>query len=241
MEMYKIERKTYELVENFSGTPEVQIVRLKPVDGKPMKFDAGMFVMIYGIDPDGKQYIGRAFSIASDPDSEIMEFFVVKEHNGHRSHFLDSKIGDKFIVSGPSGQFRFVPEEDKKVLFIAGGTGFAPFISMMRNIKKHNYGTDAILIYSVKYPSEIILKDELYSLSKELKMKKVITVTRPSEGDHWDGEKGHIDSSKIKEYAPDVSERTVYICGPLNFVKAMKDSLAELKVDPKKIKADVWG
>lgn len=241
MKQYKIERKTYELVENFSGTPEVQIIRLKPVDGEPMMFDAGMFVMIYGTDSEGKQYIGRAFSIASDPNSEIMEFFIVKEHGGHRSHFLDSKIGDKFTISGPSGQFRFIPEEDKKVLFIAGGTGFAPFLSMMRDIKKNNYDTDAILVYSVKYPSEIILKDELYSLSEELKIKKFITVTRPAEGDNWDGEKGHIDSNRIKSYAPDVTERTVYICGPLNFVKAMKESLAELNVDPKKVKADVWG
>ena len=42
----------------------------------------------------GKLYIGRAFSIASEPNSEEMEFYVVKEHGGHVSYFTTSKPGD---------------------------------------------------------------------------------------------------------------------------------------------------
>ncbi len=241
MVQYKIEKKLYEVVENFSGTPEVEIIRFKPVDGKPMNFDAGMFVMTYGIDENNKQYIGRAFSIASEPNADILELFIVKEHNNYRSHFMDAKIGDKFYIAGPYGQFKFVPEENKKSLFIAGGTGVAPFISTLRHIRNNKYDVDSVLLYSIKYPTEIIMKDELEEIEKEIKLKKVITVTRPSETDSWNGEKGHIDANMIKKYAPDIDERTVYICGPLNFVKAMKDSLKELNVDPKKISADVWG
>ncbi|MCL5102469.1 MAG: hypothetical protein M1544_03890 [Candidatus Marsarchaeota archaeon] len=240
--IYPVSKKIYELTLSQSETPEVQLVRLKAVDGSTMAFDAGMFAMISGIEKDtGKIMVGRAFSIASEPNSEEMEYYVVKEHGGHTSYFLQSKPGDRYQVMGPYGQFKFVPEENKKVVFIAGGTGFAPFMSMLRHIKKINAGTDVILIYSVKFPTEIIRKDELMQLKEELGIKLLITVTRPQEGDGWTGKTGHVDANMIKEAAPDINDRTTYVCGPLPFVQAVKDALVKLNVPKDEIKADVWG
>ena len=240
--IYPVSKKVYELTKSESETPEVQRVRLKAVDSSTMDFDAGMFAMISGIDKDtGKLYIGRAFSIASEPNSEEMEFYVVKEHGGHVSYFTTSKPGDKYQITGPYGQFQFVPEENNKVLFIAGGTGFAPFMSMLRHIKKINAGTDVILIYSIKFPTEIIRKDELMQLKDELGIKLLITVTRPQEGDGWSGKTGHVDANMIKEAAPDINDRTTYVCGPLPFVQAIKNALVQLNVPQNEIHADVWG
>ena len=240
--IYPVSKKIYELTKSESETPEVQLVRLKAVDSSTMNFDAGMFAMISGIDKDtGKLYIGRAFSIASEPNSEEMEFYVVKEHGGHVSYFTTSKPGDKYQITGPYGQFQFVPEENNKVLFIAGGTGFAPFMSMLRHIKKINAGTDVILIYSIKFPTEIIRKDELMQLKDELGIKLLITVTRPEEGDGWTGKTGHVNADMIKEEAPDINDRTTYVCGPLPFVQAIKNALVQLNVPQNEIHADVWG
>jgi ferredoxin-NADP reductase len=240
--IYPVQKKEYVLTVSESNTPEVQLVRLKAVDGSVMDFDSGMFAMISGIDKQtGKLYIGRAFSIASEPNSEEMEFYVVKEHGGHVSYFTQSKPGDRYQITGPYGQFKFVPEENKKVLFIAGGTGFAPFMSMLRHIKKINAGTDVVLIYSIKFPSEIICKEELMQLKEELGIKLVITVTRPQEGDGWTGKTGHVDANMIKDSAPDINDRTTYVCGPLPFVQAIKSALVQLNVPQNEIRADVWG
>lgn len=240
-----ITERKYELVEKIDETPEVLILKFTPEDGKPVYFDPGMFMMISGLDSEGNKHVGRAFSIASDPSASLMEFMVIKEprHGEHigRSHFMDAKIGDTFLLKGPNGQFRFDPSVNKKVLFIAGGTGLAPFISMLRHIKVKNLQSDAILLYSVKYPTEIIWKDEIEGYVKSLGLKLVVTVTRPSEGDGWTGQTGHVDSAMISKYTQDLQDRTVYICGPLAFVKAAKDALAALKVPSERIKADVWG
>lgn len=221
------------------------IVKFMPKDGQPLQFDPGMFMMITGLDSDGKRYTARAFSIGSDPSTPGMEFMVIKDpkHGEHigRSHFVDAKIGDTFALKGPNGQFRFDPSVDKKVIFIAGGTGLAPFISMLRHIKVTNSKSDVILLYSIKYPTEIIRKDELNSYIADLGLKLVITVTRPQPGDGWTGQTGHVDKTMISNYAPDMVERTAYICGPLEFVKAVKDALAALGVSPERVKADVWG
>ncbi|MGD0510962.1 MAG: hypothetical protein ABSA33_03930 [Candidatus Micrarchaeaceae archaeon] len=66
-------------------------------------------------------------------------------------------------------------------------------------------------------------------------------MTRPKEGDGWTGRTGHIDAQMLKDTAPDISERTMYICGPLAFVKAVKDALVSLNISQERIKADVWG
>ncbi len=240
--LYSIEKRLYELSESFSGTPEVQIVRMKPVDQKPMNFDPGMFAMISGIEKGtGKMLVARAFSIASEPNAQDLEFFVVKEHGGHVSYLTESKQGDRYYVVGPHGQFKYVPREDGKVLFVAGGTGLAPFMSMVRHIKNTGIKIDGVLLYSVKFPTEIIYRDELEKTCAELGITLVVTVTRPQEGDLWNGEKGHVDSSMISRHVPDVKGRTAYICGPLAFVKAIKDALASLDVPNEEIKADVWG
>lgn len=238
------ERK-YTLSEKIDETPEVLILKFMPEDGQPSPFDPGMFMMITGIDDAGKRYTARAFSIASDPSSPGMEFMVIKEpkHGDHigKSHFVDAKIGDTFFMKGPNGQFRFDPSIDRKVIFLAGGTGLAPFVSMMRHIKSTNSHCDVVLLYSTKFPTEIILKDELGSYAEDLHAKLAITVTRPQQGDGWTGQTGHIDAEMIKNHAPDYTERTAYICGPLAFVKAVKEALMSLGLQNEMVKADVWG
>ena len=202
-------------------------------------------MMIAGVDSEGKKYTARAFSIASDPSTPGMEFMVIKEprHGDHigKSHFVDAKIGDVFMLKGPSGQFRFNPATDRKVGFIAGGTGLAPFTSMLRHIRATNSQNDVVLFYSTKYPTEIIWKDELNGYTQDLGIKLVITVTRPAVGDGWTGVTGHINPDMITKYAPDFMERGFYICGPLEFVKAINDALAAIGVPATKVSADVWG
>ncbi len=237
-----ITKKRYKISGIMSETPEVLLVKLVPDDGQPMDFEPGMFAMLHGIEAGtGKVMIGRAFSIASEPMAKELEFYIVKEHNGHQTHFLGCKNGDEFQVVGPHGQFKFVPDSKTKALFIAGGTGLAPFMSMLRFIKSHNTGTNVTLMYSVKYPTEIIRRDELDDFEKSIGTKVVVTVTRPPEGTKWLGETGRINADMISKYVPDVHERLVCICGPLPFVNAMKDALKSLKVSDSMVRADVWG
>jgi ferredoxin-NADP reductase len=212
----------------------------------PSTFDPGMFMMIFGMDKaTGQKHVGRAFSIASDPSSPDMEFFVIKnpthgEHIG-QSHFVDANVGDRFLLRGPSGQFRFDPSKDSKVLFIAGGTGLAPFMSMLRHMKSVGAKTNVTMLYSIKFPTEMIRRDELNGFTNQLSLKLTVTVTRPAQGDGWSGQTGHVDAAMIQKYCPDFGERMCYVCGPLPFVKAVKDALTELRVQPQRVSADVWG
>ncbi|MCL5430309.1 MAG: FAD-dependent oxidoreductase [Candidatus Marsarchaeota archaeon] len=242
---YPVGEKKYALSERIDETPEVFICRFTPEDGKAVAFDPGMFFMISGIDAAGKRYVSRAFSIASDPASAVHEYFIVKEHllgtAMHVSHLGQAQINAPFFLKGPYGQFRFDPNRDRKVIFIAGGTGLAPFMSMMRHMKELKSQTDVKLFYSVKFPTEIIRKGELKDFERQIKLNTTISVTRPQPGDGWTGTTGHINADVIKRYCPDFGERMCYICGPLAFVKAMKDALTALGIPTQRVSADVWG
>ena len=244
MDVIPVVERRYVISEKIDETPDVLVLKFMPEDGKPWAFDPGMFMMISGIDGAGKRCVARAFSIASDPSTPGMDFMVIREprHGDHigRSHFVDAKVGDTFIMRGPNGQFRFDPKHNKKVVFIAGGTGLAPFISMVRHIKATHAESDAILLYSTRFPTEIIYRNEIEGY-KELGIKVIVTVTRPEAGDGWTGQTGHIDAPMLQRYVQDLQDRTYYICGPLAFVKAVKEALALLKVDASKVMADVWG
>ncbi len=229
------------ITEMLKETPDVVLFRFESQDKSKMGFEPGMFVMVAYVDPQTKEKTARAFSIASAPSQDFLEFYISMVHGKLTSKLENAKVGDAYYFTGPYGQFKFAPNADKKVLFLAGGTGLAPFMSMLREIDLMSSGNDVSMLYSVKYPNEIIRKDELAELGKRINLNTVVTVTRPQQGDGWTGQTGHIDADMIKKCAPDFAERVPYVCGPLNFAKAMKEALLSLGIPEGKIKCDVWG
>ncbi len=236
-----INDKPYMLAEIVKSTPDTYTFKFKPVDGSKLDFSPGMFLMVTFLDTSTGEKISRAFSIASEPNADYVEFFIHMVHGQFTTKLENAKVGDIYYMSGPYGQFKFDEASDRKVIFIAGGTGIAPFISIMKYIKSRRLNVDIVLLYSIRRPEEELAKDSILSLEKEINLKTCITVTRPQPTDSWQGETGHINAYMIKKYAPDVAERTAYICGPVEFSRAMKDLLLGLGLQNERIKADVWG
>ena len=237
----KINQKPYVITNIIRETPDVNIYSFRAQDGTRLDFEPGMFVMITYSNPAANEKITRAFSIASVPESDTMEFFIGMVHGRFTSKLETAKVGDIYYFTGPHGQFKFRPSNGDKVSFIAGGTGLAPFMSMLRYIKEKGLDTDVNLLYSVRYPNEVLRKGELDGFVNSLKMKMTVTVTRSDGAEGWAGEKGRIDSEMIKRAIPDLENRTTFICGPLGFVKAVKEHLKSLGYPDDKIRADVWG
>ncbi len=233
--------KPYVLAEIKKITPLVTSFSFKAHDGTGIDFVPGMFAMLKYKNGVTQENIARAFSMANMPSSESLEFLISLIHGRLTSKLETAKVGDVYYISAPYGQFKFDTESNNKLLFLAGGTGIAPFLSMLRFLEKNGTKADCVMIYSVKYGNEVICKEELEKMQKDMGIRLSVTVTRPTEGDGWTGETGHINADMIKKYAPDFSERVCYICGPPAFVTALKGDLQSLNVDSKQIKAEMWG
>jgi ferredoxin-NADP reductase len=233
--------KSYLLTEIKKLTSTVSSFVFRAQDGAPIDFTPGMFAMLQYKDPSTGEAIARAFSIANSPPSPELEFIIALIHGKLTSKLEVAKVGDLYSISAPYGQFKFEINSGEKFLFLAGGTGIAPFMSMLRYAKQLNAGIDTNMIYSTKFPNELIYKDELDEYLKDPKFRLDITVTRPQSGDGWTGTTGHVDAAMIAKNVPDLKERTSYICGPPAFVKACKEALTSLGVEEKSIKAEMWG
>ncbi len=224
------------------STPNVNVYRFRLQDHTIADFIPGMFAMLYYKNPETGEEIGRAYSIASEPGVDYFDFIIELVHGQLTSKLETAKPGDIYYISAPYGAFKF-DETKKKFLFLAGGTGLAPFFSMIKYAAKEQLDADMALIYSARFPTWIIEKEELESFQKleKPRVKLTITITRPQPGDGWTGQTGHIDAEMIKKYVPDYSERLSYICGPLNFVKAMEAALTSLNVPNGQIVKEMWG
>jgi ferredoxin-NADP reductase len=233
--------KPYVIASIKKTTRDVTTFTFKSQDGTKIDFSPGMFAMLTYKDPATGEKTARAFSIANTPPSDTLDFFISMIHGKLTSKLESAKVGDVYYMSAPYGQFKYEQKQGEKLLFLAGGTGLAPFFSMLEYIIGRNEKPDIVLIYSVKYPYDIIEKEKLSEMISLLGGKLAVTVTRHTPDDGWNGDSGHVDAKMILKYAPDAKERTSYICGPPAFVKALKDALVSLGINDREIKAEMWG
>ena len=233
--------KPYALVKIGQSTKDVTTFRFESREKTEVNFIPGMFAMITYKPGDGGAQVSRAFSIANSPPSDYFEFFISMINGQLTSKLAKAALNDTYYISAPYGQFQFDINAGNKFLFLAGGTGIAPFFSMLRYTHALNKKLDCAMVYSVKYPYDIIEKGELDEFSTIMGLKTLVTVTRPADGDGWTGAKGHANGEMIKKFVPDFKDRISYVCGPPLFVKALRDDLVAMGVPDREIKAEMWG
>ena len=136
---------------------------------------------------------------------------------------LDINAGDELILHEVFGAINY----QGPGLFIAGGAGLTPFISIFRQLKADNKLAGNALLFANRTENDIIIKDELDEM---LGQNHVDIISNPSSGQQGK----HIDKDLIKQYLTSQTEYC-YICGPDEFVAVMKNYLIELGVAEDKI------
>ena len=142
-------------------------------------------------------------------------------------------------IEGPMGRFAYAGQP--AAAFIAGGSGIAPFMSMLRYIAAKKLKGRFILFYSARTEDGVLYRKELERLQKiNPDIKVVITLTREAP-DGWAGECGRLNDVMIKKYAVDPGEFSWWACGPMELINNMKACLAGMGVDVKKLEFEGWG
>jgi ferredoxin-NADP reductase len=181
----------------------------------------------------GEDDITRAYSIVSPPDGHSFALCANLVQDGHLSPFLFSlNPGDEIDFKGPYGAFILRrPVSDS--LFVATGTGIAPFRSMLiANLAAHP-DRCFTLIFGVRYEHGLLYHDELSRLAENHpNFDYRPTLTRPP--GHWTGRVGRVQQPTI-EALGDRRDMDVYICGLREMVDDMRAKLKELGLDRKRI------
>jgi len=213
----------------------------------PIIFRPGQHVLLRLTAPDGYR-AQRSYSITSAPEpgkTEELELAIERLDDGEVSPFMHdaAQVGDEIELGGPiGGYFNWSPEDGGPVLFIAGGSGVAPFMSMLRHRAAIGSHVPATLLFSARLREDLLFFDELSEFatsSDNFNLK--VTLTRETTTHPFRA--GRIDAAFIGGIvtAMNMPVRQVLICGSNPFVEAAAEGTIAAGIDAGLIKTERYG
>ena len=219
------------LVESRDLAPEVRHFVFEVPEVTDLPFRPGQFVS-FEASLEGKN-ITRAYSIASRPDGNRFELCLNLVHEGSFSpHLFAMHPGDSVEMTPPLGFFT-IRNPSKPAIFIATGTGIAPYRSMVPHYLAHPEAKDLTLLFGVRYENSIYYGDEFKALARSCgNFHFWPTLSRPEPS--WTGRAGHVQIHLLEAIA-DRRDLDVYICGLKAMVDDVRAILKGLGFDRKQI------
>jgi len=215
--------------------PEVHHFEFEVAGVEIFHFTPGQFVSVIER-VDGKE-ITRAYSIASPRDGNRFELCLNRVEDGIVSPYLfDLKPGDEVEMGEPLGYFT-LRHPGRRAVFIATGTGIAPFRSMLLD-HLPRMQLHITLLFGVRYEHGLLYRDEFERLQAEYESFRFIpTITRPSSV--WKGKTGrvqaHLDEALALQSYEDQSTIDIYVCGLKEMVDDVRAELKRRGFDRKQI------
>lgn len=191
------------------------------------KFEAGQFCFLRL--NKNKLHARHPFTISSAPGDDFE--FTIKLAGRFTQTAKDLKEGDEIFIDGPFG--RFTPPENKNLVFIAGGVGITPFMSILRDRIKRNIKQNITLIYGSRSQSDIIFYQDLENINQDW-FKKVYMLNDIANLT-IQCEQGYIREEIINKYVNSPKDSLYYICGPERMKDTAKKVLKDMGIKNKDI------
>lgn len=211
----------------------------KPAD---FKFRAGQAIDVTLINPSETDGEGntRAFSIASAPfDADLMIATRMRDTAFKRVLGLGPE-GLEVKIEGPSGSFALHRKAEKPAVFLAGGIGITPFVSIIRQATHDSAPHQMYLFYSNRRPEDTAFLDVLtQAAAQNPNFHLIATMTEVDKSQHaWTGATGFINKDMLTKHMPGLQGPIYYIAGPPAMVAAMRRMLIEAGVDEDDIRTE---
>jgi ferredoxin-NADP reductase len=163
----------------------------------------------------------RAFTFTSLPGDAYIEFTIktYPSHNGVTAQLLSLNKGDELLIHDVFGDITYKGEG----IFIAGGAGVTPFISILKQLEKENRIGNNKLIFANKTKADIILEDKFRQLLGD----NFINILSDENVANY--EYGFISADLIKKHTNEHSQY-FYLCGPEPMMQAVEKHLSSLGI-----------
>ena len=230
-------------VQVIDETVDVKTFRFTALAEGRLEYLPGQFVTLEL--PIGDDVVRRSYTIASSPARpNVLEVTVKRIPGGRVSNWLHDNlnVGAQLTISGPLGAFgcQSTPTSDK-LLFIAGGSGITPVMSMSRYLHDVADPRDVVFLYSARTERDLIFRDELAFLAaRHPRFRPIFTLTNAG-SPAWPGLRGRISARLLEDAVPDFRERTVFLCGPTPFMDTVKGALLEAEFPMANFHAESFG
>jgi ferredoxin-NADP reductase len=184
----------------------------------------------------------RSYSIASAPEQPGIELVVERLEDGEVSPYLTDvlRVGDLLELRGPIGGYFVWPTGTAgPVQLIAGGSGVAPFLSMLGHHRATGSAVPVRLLYSARTVDDVIGRAELEHRPAAVEVNVTLTRGAPA---GWTGLTGRVDAALLAAHTvPPAQAPHLLVCGPTSFVETVAGVLIDLGHDPARVKTERFG
>ncbi len=188
------------------------------------------FISLYRGDKyDGEEH---PFTISSSPSQPGQVTSTINESGNFTSTIGETKPGDLVRIQGPFGRFTHVlrPEETD-IVFIAGGIGITPLMSMLRYMWDNQADVDVLLVYGNRTERDIVFRAELDNIAEGARPRLSIVHILSEADKDWAGESGYVDEDKLRHYCGEgLADKSFYLCGPPAMMNIVTRTLRGLGV-----------
>jgi CDP-4-dehydro-6-deoxyglucose reductase len=196
------------------------IIRLLMRPDFPVIYAAGQYIML-GFDQNDL----KPFSIAAAPREDGLIECHIRKHddNPWMQRLFAVEVGDMLVMQGPKDQMQW-HEPHQPVIFVAGGTGFAPLKALLEEHLRHHTEVPLHFYWGARQAKELYMHEAMLDLERQhpnLVYVPVVSETDPS----WQGLTGLVHHQVLKDY-PSLAHKTVYLCGPWAMVQTAKADFA---------------
>ncbi|HUF18407.1 MAG TPA: ferric reductase-like transmembrane domain-containing protein [Thermoanaerobaculia bacterium] len=210
-------------------------VRLEPEGHGGLRFAPGQFAWLkVGSSP--WNLAEHPFSFSSSAEQHGSLEFGIKELGDFTNGIGKVSIGTRAFLDGPHGSFSIDHHPANGYVFIAGGIGVSPILSMLRTLADRRDRGSHTLVYACSRWDRIAFREEVEMLAAKLDLQIVYVLEEPHEG--WSGPTGFITREVLETVVGrgfDGHKRPVFICGPDPMMSAVERSLSELGIPQQQI------
>jgi ferredoxin-NADP reductase len=244
--MAQLNWKLGTVVEIRQETPKVKSLILDVPDWTTHL--AGQHVDVRLTAEDGYQ-AQRNYSIASPPEDKYLMLTVERIEDGEVSPYLtdELRVGDRIELRGPIGGYFVWNARDGKndgspLFLIAGGSGIAPLMAMIRHRANSQNKVPTKLLYSSRSYDDIIYRAELDHISANDSSLRIIHTLTRRQPQNWLSYERRIDRAMLADIAWRPAEKPLaFTCGPTAVVEKVATYLLELGYEPERIKTERFG
>ncbi len=203
----------------------------RPVGHRGLKFMPGQFAWITVLSSPFAE-AEHPFSFSSSASEPDRLTFTIKELGDFTRQIKDLQPGQRVYVDGPFGHFSIDRHTHaEQFVFIAGGVGITPTMSMLRTMAERGDKRPVTLLYANKEWDSVIFREELGTLKDKLHLNLVHVLEVPPT--NWSGETGFVTRAILERHLPKTSKRNtieIFICGPQPMINAVENALTQLGV-----------
>lgn len=205
----------YEIVK-IDRYGDIHDVYLKPINHK-LHHGIAQYAYISFISK-GVPKESHPYCITSLPEDELLRFSI-KELGDYTKKLDKLKVGDSAVIYGPYGHLGERFDEEKNSVFIAGGIGIAPFISMFKKASLRDGNLKVNLFYCTKYKNEAVFEKELRGIADSNKNLTYSNQCSREPGGY------HLTAEQVKDRVQNVKNTNLYLCGPSKMMLNLKKDL----------------